>query len=133
VTTGDADTVVAQDSWATTAETGVRAVLSDGQVVVVRALNPQDQDVVLGLHQTLDGRDRYFRFFGPLPAQVADLVLGMCAPQDARHGSMGAFVGAELVGVAHYEVLADPTGPSWRWRSPVPARPMVWARSCWST
>lgn len=111
MTTGDADTVVAQDSWATTADTGpgVRAVLSDGQVVVVRVLTPQDQDAVLRLHQALDERDSYFRFFGPLPARVADLVLGMCAPSDARHGSMGAFVGPELIGVAHYEVLADPT------------------------
>lgn len=109
--TGDADTVVAQDSWATTADagTGVRAALSDGQVVLVRALTPQDQDAVLRLHQTLDDRDRYFRFFGPIPARVADLVLGMCARPDARHGSMGAFLGGELVGVAHYEVLADPT------------------------
>lgn len=109
--TGDTDTVVAQHSWATTADsgTGVRAALSDGQIVVVRALTAEDQDAVLRLHQTLGERDRYFRFFGPLPARVADLVLGMCAPSDARHGSMGAFTGGELIGVAHYEVLADPT------------------------
>lgn len=88
---------------------GRRAVLADGQVVVVRALGPDDRDAVLALHQGLDERDRYFRFFGPMPPRVIDLVLGIVAPTDARHASMGAFLGSVLLGVAHYEVLADPT------------------------
>jgi GNAT superfamily N-acetyltransferase len=38
-----------------------------------------------------------------------DLVCGMTAPVDVRHASMGAFLDRELIGVAHYEVLADAT------------------------
>ena len=53
---------------------GVRAVLADGRVVVLRPLDPDDQDAVLRLHQELPERDRYFRFFGPLPVRLADLV-----------------------------------------------------------
>jgi len=54
VTTGKAETVVARDSSrvataGSSASAGVRAVLSDGQVVVVRALCPNDQDLVLRL------------------------------------------------------------------------------------
>ncbi|MBA2324968.1 MAG: GNAT family N-acetyltransferase, partial [Pseudonocardiales bacterium] len=87
----------------------IRVVLADGRVVMLRPLGPGDQDAVLRLHRELDGRDRYFRFFGPMPPRVVDLVSGMTSPVDARHGSMGVFLGAELWGVAHYEVLADPT------------------------
>jgi acyl-CoA synthetase (NDP forming)/GNAT superfamily N-acetyltransferase len=88
---------------------GVRAVLADGQVGLLRLLGPDDQGAVLRLYESLDERDRYFRFFGPLPARVNDLVFGMTAPVDVRHASMGAFLDEELIGVAHYEVLAEPT------------------------
>ncbi len=89
------------------AHAGVRAVLADGRVVVLRPLNPDDQDAVLRLHQELPERDRYFRFFGPLPPRLGDLVLGMTAPVDTHHGSMGAFADDRLIGMAHYETLAD--------------------------
>lgn len=93
----------------TVPEAGVRAVLADGQVVVLRPLNPDDQDAVLRLHEELPEQDRYFRFFGPLPPRLPDLVLGMTAPVDTHHGSMGAFAGTELIGVAHYETLGAST------------------------
>ncbi|HYS36983.1 MAG TPA: GNAT family N-acetyltransferase, partial [Pseudonocardiaceae bacterium] len=88
---------------------GVRGVLADGRVVVLRPLNPEDQNAVLRLHEELPERDRYFRFFGPLPPRLADLVLGMTAPVDTHHGSMGAFDGDGLIGMAHYETLGDST------------------------
>jgi hypothetical protein len=46
---------------------GVRVVLADGRVGLLRPLGPDDQVAVLRLHESLDERDRYFRFFGPLP------------------------------------------------------------------
>jgi acyl-CoA synthetase (NDP forming)/GNAT superfamily N-acetyltransferase len=88
---------------------GVRAVLADGQVVLLRTLNPRDQDAVLGLHEDLDEHDRYFRFFGPLPQRVDDLVFAMTAPVSVHGGSMGAFLDNTLLGVAHYETLAEST------------------------
>jgi acyl-CoA synthetase (NDP forming)/GNAT superfamily N-acetyltransferase len=88
---------------------GVRVVLADGRVGLLRPLGLDDQAAVLRLHESLDERDRYFRFFGPLPLRMNDLVCGMTAPVDVRHASMGAFLDGELIGVAHYEVLADPT------------------------
>jgi acyl-CoA synthetase (NDP forming)/GNAT superfamily N-acetyltransferase len=88
---------------------GVRVVLADGRVGLLRPLGPDDQAAVLRLHVSLDERDKYFRFFGPLPPRMNDLVCGMTAPVDGRHASMGAFLDSELIGIAQYEVLADPT------------------------
>ncbi|MBA2324351.1 MAG: GNAT family N-acetyltransferase [Pseudonocardiales bacterium] len=90
-------------------EGSARVVLADGQVALLRLLRPYDRDAVLRLHQQLDEHDRYFRFFGPLPTNVSDLVDAMTAPVDAGHGSAGVFVGAQPLGVANYAVLADPT------------------------
>jgi acyl-CoA synthetase (NDP forming)/GNAT superfamily N-acetyltransferase len=113
VNAGHADTVAAPNSvGAATAgkrDEGVRAVLADGRIALLRPLNPDDQDAVRHLHEDLPERDRYFRFFGGLPPRLDDLVFTMCAPVNTRRGSMGAFLDGELVGVAHYEVLADPT------------------------
>jgi hypothetical protein len=72
---------------------GVRAVLADGQVGLLRPLGPDDQGAVLRLHESLDERGRYFRFFGPLPPRMNALVFGMTAPVDVRHGSMGCVPG----------------------------------------
>ncbi|HEX5115317.1 MAG TPA: GNAT family N-acetyltransferase [Pseudonocardiaceae bacterium] len=91
------------------ADSSVRAVLADGQVALLRPLTPDDQDAVLRLHENLSEQDRYCRFFGSLPTRMGDLVLRMSASTSMRHGSMGAFLHGELVGMAHYEVLADPT------------------------
>lgn len=88
---------------------GVRVALADGRIGLLRPLSLDDQAAVLRLHESLDERDRYFRFFGPLPPRVHDLVCRMTAPVDVRHAAMGAFLDEELIGVAHYEVLADPT------------------------
>jgi len=112
VSAGHAETVATPTSGAATAGdayAGVRAVLADGQVALLRPLHPDDQDAVRVLHENLPERDCYFRFFGAIPPRLNDLVFRMAAPVSTRHGSMGAFLDGELVGVAHYEVLADPT------------------------
>lgn len=87
----------------------VRAVLVDGRVALLRPLTPDDQDAVRRLHENLSEQDCYFRFFSPMPSRLGDLVLRMSAPVSMRHGSMAAFLDGDLVGVAHYEALADPT------------------------
>jgi acyl-CoA synthetase (NDP forming)/GNAT superfamily N-acetyltransferase len=87
----------------------VRVVLADGRVALLRALGPDDHTAVLRLHQRLEQRDQYFRFFGPLPPKAAELVLGMTAPAGARHAAVGVFLDGTPLGVANYEVLADPT------------------------
>ena len=89
-------------------DTGVSAVLADGEVVLVRALRPPDADAVLALHAGLDERDRYLRFFG-IPAGLPELARRIAAKPGPRHGAVGAFRHEHLIGVAHFEVAHDPT------------------------
>lgn len=87
---------------------GTRALLTDGRVVLIRRLAASDVTAVVRLHEQLPERDRYLRFFTLGTAQLAAFAAQLTTPDDAHRGALGAFVGEELVGVAHYEVLDDP-------------------------
>jgi acyl-CoA synthetase (NDP forming)/GNAT superfamily N-acetyltransferase len=84
------------------------ALLTDGRVVSIRRLDTSDTTAVLRLHEQLPERDRYLRFFTLGVAGLAAFVTRLTTVDDAHRGALGAFAGDELVGVAHYEVLADP-------------------------
>jgi len=85
-----------------------RALLIDGSVATIRPLRPADTEQLSRLHAGLPERDRYLRFFSPaLPSGHEDLVRRM-ASGDAHRMALGAFLGEVLVGVANFEVLADP-------------------------
>jgi acyl-CoA synthetase (NDP forming)/GNAT superfamily N-acetyltransferase len=88
---------------------GVRALLADGRVVQVRALQPADNDDVFALHSRLSEQDRYLRSFGTATAIYAPMARRITRAPDAEHAALGAYLDDSLVGVAHYEVLADPT------------------------
>ncbi|MEU3764849.1 GNAT family N-acetyltransferase [Amycolatopsis keratiniphila] len=76
---------------------GTSALLADGDMVTVRRLLAEDFDAVLALHQRLDERDRYLRFFTAHPGRL-DLLsrLAIDGP------GIGAFRGEDLIGIAHY-------------------------------
>ena len=86
-------------------EAGSRALLADGDVVLVRTLHPADTAEVLALHERLTDRDSYFRFFGPRPSTVDKLAGRIAADPGPDHVAVGCFRLGELVGVANYEVL----------------------------
>ncbi|GLY67790.1 bifunctional GNAT family N-acetyltransferase/acetate--CoA ligase family protein [Amycolatopsis taiwanensis] len=92
-----------------TAERAASVVLADGEVVRVRTLRPADTEEVLALHTGLGERDRYLRFFGPATAGMAALAARVAAETGVGHAAVGAFRGDRLIGVAHYEIVADPT------------------------
>lgn len=95
---------------AATTTAGVRALLADGRIVTIRPLVPGDAQRLLRLHENLPERDRYLRFFSPyLPPRLDRLVAHMVTAGDAHRLGIGAFLGDHLVGVANFEVLADPT------------------------
>ncbi|NKY88521.1 GNAT family N-acetyltransferase, partial [Nocardia veterana] len=76
----------------------------DLSTISYRRLTPDDRDAVRELHAALGRRDGYFRFFGPRPKhldQLADII----STSDPTHCAFGAFLGAELIGVANYVVL----------------------------
>jgi len=88
-------------------EAGSRALLADGDVVLVRTLHPADTAEVLALHTRLTDRDSYFRFFGPRPSTLDKLAKQMAAGPGPDHVALGCYLRGELVGVANYEVLKD--------------------------
>ena len=69
------------------------AVLADGEVVGIRALRPADADAVLALHEGLDERDRYLRFFGGATSGLDKLAHRISAETNAGHAAVGAFQG----------------------------------------
>ncbi|QUQ64038.1 bifunctional acetate--CoA ligase family protein/GNAT family N-acetyltransferase [Kutzneria sp. CA-103260] len=87
--------------------TGVRALLADGRVALVRRLTPADTDAVCLLHKALPERDIYLRFFTLRPPRLEAFADHLTAP-DVRHATLGAHVDGVLTGVATYEVVADP-------------------------
>ncbi|WP_328457819.1 GNAT family N-acetyltransferase [Amycolatopsis sp. NBC_00438] len=88
-------------------EAGSRALLADGDVVLVRPLHPADTAEVLSLHTRLTQQDTYFRFFGARPSMVDKLAADMTAETDPGHYAVGCYLRGELVGVANYEQLSD--------------------------
>src|ERR1044072_8624434 len=88
---------------------GVRALLKDGRVIQVRAMRPSDVEDVLALHLRLSEKDRYHRFFGTSTTVFAPISKRITRTPDNKHAALGAYLDGTLIGVAHYEVLADPT------------------------
>ena len=86
----------------------VRAVLTDGRVVELRPLGPDDLDDLLRLHQDLPERDTYLRFFTTHPIGLPELLGPLVRTGDAHRLTVGAFAGQTLIGAAHCEVLSDP-------------------------
>ncbi len=87
----------------------VKALLSDGEVAWVRRLRPGDVLAVLALHARLSGRVRYFWFFGLGVARLGKLATQLAEDSGVGQTAVGCFVHDRLVGVARYEILADPT------------------------
>jgi acyl-CoA synthetase (NDP forming)/GNAT superfamily N-acetyltransferase len=85
-----------------------RALLADGRVAAIRPLGPDDGAALARLHRELPERDRYLRFFTPYLPPTLDRLVRQMATGDAHRLGLGAFLGDTLVGVAHFEVLAEP-------------------------
>lgn len=86
-----------------------QALLTDGHPVVIQPLVASDTAALLHLHEQLPERDRYLRFFTLGQAHLAAFVNRLTTADDAHRGALGAIADGELIGVAHYEVLDDPT------------------------
>lgn len=82
--------------------------------VVVRSLRPTDRNLVRDLHERMDRRDAYLRFFRARPKQFEDLAESLCR-QDPQHCALGAFIGDTLVGVANYVSPAEQAGSVSPW------------------
>jgi predicted CoA-binding protein/GNAT superfamily N-acetyltransferase len=92
-----------------TAATGVRALLADGRIVVIRTIVPTDADAVLSLHTRLSEHDRYLRFFGSGTRILDSVTRRIVRAADGTHAAVGAWLGEKLVGVANYEAMLGST------------------------
>ncbi|MBF6223417.1 universal stress protein [Nocardia abscessus] len=75
--------------------------------VQVRTLTPDDREAVAALHRQMSAHDARLRFFSPLPKHIEAFAEQLCL-HDSTHLALGAFEGADLVGVANY-VVTDAT------------------------
>ncbi|RZQ65912.1 bifunctional GNAT family N-acetyltransferase/acetate--CoA ligase family protein [Amycolatopsis suaedae] len=80
-----------------------RVLLADGEIATARPLGPADADAVRTLHERLNERDRYFRFFGSAPRGLDALARRIATGPDDRRAAVGCFLHDELIGVAHFE------------------------------
>lgn len=92
-----------------TAVTGVRALLADGRIVVIRVIGEADGEAVLSLHTRLSEHDRYLRFFGGGTRILDPITRRIVRAQDGTHAAVGAWLDGRLVGVAHYETMPGST------------------------
>ena len=84
----------------------VRALLVDGTIIRVRALDDADARLVAAFYRELPVRDRYLRFFSAGALPPAEDLVASRGPTDL---SLGAFRDEELIGVAQcYGTRTDP-------------------------
>lgn len=87
-------------------------VASDGGIVHLRPIVPEDADALLRFHASLSERTRYLRFFGPYPRiPPRDLVRFTTVDHKARVAFI-CLLGDEIIAVGRYEGLpAEGGGP----------------------
>jgi acyl-CoA synthetase (NDP forming)/ribosomal protein S18 acetylase RimI-like enzyme len=84
---------------------------ADGGVVRLRPLTPDDAEALEQFHALLSDRTRYLRYFGPYPRMTPkDLYRTTHVDYRDRVGLV-VELGAEIIAVGRYELLADRAGP----------------------
>ncbi|MEV5705001.1 GNAT family N-acetyltransferase [Actinoallomurus sp. NPDC052274] len=84
------------------------ALLTDGTAIQVREIRPDDLDAVRDLHRGMSPDNLYLRFFGLGPRITEEESVRLCRTPGPAHAVLGAWLGAELVGVANYEPTGEP-------------------------
>lgn len=82
-------------------------VASDGAMVHIRPITPEDAEGLVGLHARSSERTRYLRFFGPYP-RISDKDLFRFTNVDHRDRvALIVLLGDQLIAVGRYERLPD--------------------------
>lgn len=93
----------------TSVVTDVDALLSDAGIVRIRSARPDDAVALAALYARVSADTLYLRFF-TIPRSPADEeVARLIRSADSKHYSLVAEITGEIVGVATYERLGDPT------------------------
>uniref|UniRef100_UPI003D901013 bifunctional acetate--CoA ligase family protein/GNAT family N-acetyltransferase n=1 Tax=Gordonia sp. B7-2 TaxID=3420932 RepID=UPI003D901013 len=79
---------------------------SDGGVVHLRPIVPDDADRIVEFHSKLSERTRYMRYFGPTPTLPPREVARMTTVDHQKRVALVAVLGGEIIAVGLYEGLA---------------------------
>ncbi|MDV7098735.1 GNAT family N-acetyltransferase [Gordonia amicalis] len=79
---------------------------SDGGVVHLRPIVPDDADRIVAFHSKLSERTRYMRYFGPTPTLPPREVARMTTVDHQQRVAIVAVLGGEIIAVGIYEGLA---------------------------
>src|ERR1700728_1830225 len=87
------------------ATAGVYALLADGSTVQIRPAVPGDFAAVKMMHEAMSPDNAYLRFFSSSPPAAEREARRVTREPDPDHAALLALYGAEVIGVASYEVL----------------------------
>nr|WP_040768445.1 GNAT family N-acetyltransferase [Tsukamurella sp. 1534] len=85
---------------------------SDGGVVHIRPVVPDDADAMVQFHAGLSERTRYLRYFGPYPVMPPRDVARMTTVDHDQRVCLLAVLGGRIIAVGLYEGLADAGKPT---------------------
>ncbi|NMN99932.1 GNAT family N-acetyltransferase [Gordonia sp. TBRC 11910] len=84
---------------------------SDGGVVHLRPIVPDDADRIVEFHGKLSERTRYLRYFGPTPTLSPREIARMTTVDHHNRVALVAELGGEIIAIGIYEGLADSGKP----------------------
>ncbi|WP_020576614.1 bifunctional GNAT family N-acetyltransferase/acetate--CoA ligase family protein [Actinopolymorpha alba] len=90
--------------------TFIWTLLLDGTLVLIRPVDRHDEEAVATLHAEMSPDNQYLRFFGVSPHAPYGIAARICQRPPDQGAGLGAWLGDQLVGVAHY--VRDPEDPT---------------------
>ena len=82
-------------------------VVSDGGVVHLRPIRPEDADALVAFHATLSDRTRYLRYFGPYPRITERDLHRFTHVDHYRRVALVAVLGDDVIGVGRYDRIGE--------------------------
>ena len=80
-------------------------VLTDGGVVHLRPIRPEDAEAVVAFHHRQSPESLYYRYFSPKPTLTAEEVEHLTSVDHVRNMAFVAFDGDQLIGIGRYDQL----------------------------
>ena len=84
------------------------ALLADGTTLTIRPAGPEDYEPVRQLHEAMSPDNLYFRFFSASQVSAEREARRVCLERRPGLVALLGLLGDEVVGVASYELTADP-------------------------
>ena len=82
----------------------VEVTLGDRTTIAVRALVPEDRELIVAAFERLSARSRYLRFFSPIPRLSTQMLNQLMDVDHVRHVALIAIHEEACIGVVRYVV-----------------------------